>query len=81
MTRINTDNSQEKKAEDNQIADLNVEHNKLRAVKTVSLGRPMLFSIDEALNIPRGYVFTDEAVQLMAGFDGRSKKMDTPGDL
>lgn len=64
-----------------QVSALNVEHTNAMAVKTVSLRVPMLFCIDEALKIPGGYLFTDEAIQLMVSFDGRSKKRPRSEDL
>lgn len=52
----------------------------MKAEPISTLRIPTHFSIDEALNIPQGYRFTDEAIQLMGNFEWRKKNMVRPTD-
>lgn len=47
----------------------------------VALHIPALFSVDEALNIPDGYRFTDDAIQLMGSFQQQNKSNPRPSDI
>ena len=53
----------------------------MKAEHISTLHIPTLFSIDEALNIPQGYRFTEEATQLMANFEWRKMNIVRPTDL
>lgn len=46
----------------------------------VSLRVPMLFAIDKMLKIPDGYMYTSEAVQLLASFDWRTSRLTDTGN-
>lgn len=63
------------------VTSLNKGNTTMKAEHISTLHIPTLFSIDETLNIPQGYRFTDEATQLMGNFEWRKMNIVRPTDL
>ena len=63
------------------VSSVNKGNSERQIKEPVVLHIPALFSLDEALKIPDGYLFTAEAIQLMGSFQQQNKANPLPSDI